>query len=306
VHRLGTKCPPTHAVLFTIGIFLFLTAAPAAFADSITYLRIEKPVLAKYVQDPPSRERRIHTLRERFERAGCAGENLFERKVPNEELPNLICVIPGTDRQTVLVGARMDYNSHGDEEKVDWATVSMLPVLAESVNGIAHRHTMVFIAVGGRKRLAGWTQYLKQLSGDQKKLLLAVIDLEQVGRTPAMFNGVRRLSRLLSISANALRQTPPHFFYYGWLTPEAELFYYANIPILMLTSPAFALASRGVEADAHMARTSLDLDAYYDTYNLMCVYLIRADELLGTPANAAPQTATTNIAPSSIEAATKP
>ena len=48
-----------------------------------------------------------------------------------------------------MVGARLDYKPHVDDEAVQWATLELLPLLAESLNASPHRHTLVFAALTG-------------------------------------------------------------------------------------------------------------------------------------------------------------
>ena len=138
MHSRRTKRPRTH--LFVLAAALSLTTLNIASARSITYVRIDKSAVNKYLNPIPARADRVRTLRRRFKRAGCSGEDLVEQRIPGEDLPNVICVLPGTNKQSIVIGAPLDYNSQGDEDKVDWATLTILPLLAESLNSAPHRH----------------------------------------------------------------------------------------------------------------------------------------------------------------------
>src|SRR5262252_2872429 len=112
------------------------------FADNLTYMRIDRAVIEKRIQSvPPTDQDRLTTLRTQFRAAGCTSDMLQEQQIPDVDLPNLICTIPGADPGAIVIGARLDSKAHGDEALVDWASVAVLPLLAESLNSAAHRET---------------------------------------------------------------------------------------------------------------------------------------------------------------------
>ena len=196
---------------------------------------------------------------------------------------------------------------------MDWATVSMLPLMIESFRGVPHRYTFIFVAFSGNDRATGSGYYLQQLSDAQRVGIRAMVDLNQIGRGPAMYSlpqfkspaGTERitnlsgdenqaprdnvLSKLLPASARAIKQNNPAELKEASLT-DAQAFDGAYILALTVTSAA-------------TAANALDEKSYYDTYNLLCLYTLVVDRALG-PAEA-PQPATV-VAENKAPAATAP
>ncbi len=119
----------------------------ASVADNVTFLRVDKTLVQQRVeQAPPTTAQRVTALRLMFEKAGFLRRNIQVQPVPDQPFPNVICTLPGTELGTILVAARLDYDDRGDENKVGWGGVAMLPLLSESLNSTTHRHSLVFAA----------------------------------------------------------------------------------------------------------------------------------------------------------------
>src|SRR5580765_1984733 len=76
-------------------------------ADSITYGRVDRPLIAeqlKLVQEGESD--RVHSLHKLLQKAGCP--QVMEQAVPKEDLPNVICLLPGEEEGTIIVGAALE------------------------------------------------------------------------------------------------------------------------------------------------------------------------------------------------------
>src|SRR5208283_4508577 len=111
-----------------------LALSCACFADNVTFLRIDKSVVQQRLQEaPPTPEQRVRALRMMFEKAGCARQNIEVQSIPAQQLPNIICTLPGTEYGSILVATRIDYDGRGEEGAVGWGGVVMLPLLAESL-----------------------------------------------------------------------------------------------------------------------------------------------------------------------------
>ena len=143
-------------------------------------------------------------LRSMFEKAGCSRQNIQVQSVPDQELPNVICTLPGTEFGTILVAARLDYDGRGDEGTVGWGGVAMLPLLAESLNSTTHRHTLVFAAFSGGNK-EGASFYWKSLSDAERREYRGMVDLDHVGRTTAGFSAASNaatMARMLPAAAS--------------------------------------------------------------------------------------------------------
>jgi len=277
----------------------------ACFADNLIYMRIDRSVIEKRIQSvPPTDQDRVDTLRSQFKAAGCKPDMLEEQQVPDVELPNLICTIPGPDPGAIVIGARLDSKAHGDEALVDWGSAAMLPLLAESLNSASHRTTIILAAFAGHDHgMAGANFYLKQLTGEQRAQIRAMIQIEKIGRTapayalpqPATANIVsvgRRqaviengpesttLTKVLPIAARSLKFPDDPKQINDISATEARVFDEAKIPSIVIHSASYAtITPPGKVEQVHMTRTALDPAAYTETYNLLCVYTLYLDKV---------------------------
>ena len=286
--------------------FLFLLIlGVACFADNLVYVRIERPVIEKRLQTVPATDTdRINAIRAQFKAAGCTDEQMQEQSVPGEELPNIICTLPGPEPGAIVIATRLESRAHGEEALVDWGGPVMLPLLAESLNSAPHRQTLVFAAFAGHdKGFAGANWYLKQLTSDQRAQIRGMIQIDKVGRTPAAYafpgpdtsrmatvgkspvlkeiaHDPTTLSKVLPIAARSLKSQEDPKQINDIPATEARAFEEANIPAIVIHSVAYAaITPPGKVEQVRLMRTELDPKVYADTYNLLCVYVLYLDKV---------------------------
>jgi len=286
-------------------LFAVVALTTCSFAANLTYVRVDEPIVeSRLALKPVDQAARLTMLRNQFLKAGCTADQIKEQHVTGQDQPNLICTLPGTEPGSIVIGARSDYQSKGDELKVDWATLTTLPLLAESLVLTPHRYSLVFVAFTGHKDLAGSAAYLKSLSDDERKAIRAMIDLDQIGRTPATFSfatvqaasGLTPLgptkqithddtpmSKLLPLAAITLKDTNYAHQNREQLFTDAQNFERAGTLALTITSPAYTKLIRPGNTEVSMARTELDPKVYYQTYNLLCVYTLYLDRGIAPP-----------------------
>jgi VWFA-related protein len=289
-------------------LFAVVALTTCSFAANLTYVRIDQPIVeSRLALRPVDQAARLTMLRNQFLKAGCTADRIKEQHVPGQDEPNLICTLPGTEPGSIVIAARSDFQSKGDEAKVDWATLTMLPLLTESLYGAAHRYSLVFIAFSGHKDLEGSAAYLQGLSDDERKSIRAMIDLDQIGRTPATYAfatveatpgishvGTRPvantithadtpMSRLLPLAAATLKFHEAPEKNAEQLVTDAQNFERASVLALTITSPAYTTLIRPGNTVVKMARTELDPNVYYQTYNLLCVYTLYLDRGIAPP-----------------------
>ncbi len=311
-------------------LFAVVALTTCSFAANLTYVRVDEPIVeSRLALKPVDQAARLTMLRNQFLKAGCTADQIKEQPVPGQDQPNLICTLPGTEPGSIVIGARSDYQSKGDELKVDWATLTTLPLLAESLVLTPHRYSLVFVAFTGHKDLAGSAAYLKSLSDDERKAIRAMIDLDQIGRTPATFSfatvqaasGLTPLgptkqithddtpmSKLLPLAAITLKDTDYAHQNREQLFTDAQNFERAGTLALTITSPAYTKLVRPGNTEVSMARTELDPKVYYQTYNLLCVYTLYLDRGIAPP-KAQPSTNvahTSTVVPADPPAAAQP
>jgi VWFA-related protein len=286
-------------------ILLLLILSVACFADNLVYVRIEQPVIEKRLQTVPATDTdRISTIRAQFKAAGCTPDQIQEQAIPDEDLPNIICTLPGPEPGAIIIATRLDSKAHGEEGQVDWGGPVMLPLLAESLNAAPHRQTLVFAAFAGHDReFAGANWYLEQLTSDQRAQIRGMIQIDHVGRTPAAYafpgpdtsrlasvgqkpvlretaHDPTTLSKVLPIAARSLKLPQAPKLINDIPATDARAFEDANIPSIVIHSVAYAeITPPGKFEQVHLMRTALDPKVYNDTYNLMCVYVLYLDKV---------------------------
>jgi VWFA-related protein len=282
-----------------------LLLASVCSGDNIVYVRIHRPVIqAELKMEPATETDRPSTLRALFAKAGCG--QIQEQPVPNEDLPNLLCIVPGTEAGTIVVGASFDYPAAKFAPSSGWGALLDLPLLAESVGGVQHRLTLVFAAFAGKPRPShGATWYVEHLPEERRKSIRALIDLDDLGRTPPVFalaSTDRALVAWLDVAALTLRfQTPPridaastiwHSSPERHATRDEELwanarpFVAAQVPAISFRSApddSLPVLHRAAAFSETVTGTDFNLDNYEDTYQLLCIYLLYLDRNLGKP-----------------------
>jgi len=284
---------------------VIVALAAACLADNLTYMRVERSVIDKRLETAPATDMdRADILRSQFKAAGCAPDMIQEQVVPDEELPNLICIVPGGDPGAIVVATRLESRAKGEEAIVDWGGPVMLPLLAESLISAPHHQTFILAAFSGHDHgMAGANLYLKQLNDEQRAQIDAMVQIEKVGRTPATFafpepdtsrvsTGGRRslsmgsghppttLSKVLPLAATSLKlpEAPP--LNSDVPATEARVFDEAGIPSIVIHSPSYTVINTPGKAEpVRLSRTALDSKTYADTYNLLAVYLLYLDKV---------------------------
>lgn len=304
-----------HRTNFIRSVFWFVSLVAfttSCRADSVIYMRIDRTILERRAQVAPSTPKeRLRTLRAQFRNGGCL--DLLEQSVPGEELPNLICTLPGNEGGIIVVGARLDYKSHGDDEAVEWATLELLPLLAESLNASPHRRTLVFAALTGHDHnFAGSTFYLNSFTEARRKTLCGMIFLDHLGRalpayaypfghSPSRMAEVGKgfgfqpdprslgvLVRNVSSAAHTLKLPQP-LEINDIAATDTRVFAKDGVLAINFHSLGYSTIPAFGGTNVRVARNDLVPAVYSDTYNLLCVYVLLVDKALDLPHSPPPQ-----------------
>src|SRR5262245_47650855 len=114
-------------------VILFYIALTASAADEIRILE-QSTIEARFSRLRAKNEDRALELRRLFAEAGCDSKNYVESPILSSKLPNLICIIPGQSKQTIVVGAHFDNRGPGEGAIDNWSGSSLLPSLYESLS----------------------------------------------------------------------------------------------------------------------------------------------------------------------------
>lgn len=192
-------------------LFLGIVVAAPCVADSIVYMRVPRPLIEEHLRPAPDTEaQRVEALRNQFQKAGCP--QVIEQAVPEEQSPNLICILPGFEEGTILVSASLDYAAEDAKAPAHWSALTLLALLAKSL-AVPHRSTLMLVAFPGHEHgMRGASHYVSQLADIQRKTLRAVVDLDNLGRTPAGYalaQSDKTLATWLQAAAHSLKLAAP-------------------------------------------------------------------------------------------------
>lgn len=236
---------------------------------------VENLIKERLEKGEVSAKKRQETIRELFEAVGCAA-----REQPiDKHSGNVICTLPGETKSTVVVGGHFDFASRGKGIVDDWSGASLLPSLYQSLKNKPRKHTYVFVAFAGEERgLMGSSLYVKKMTVEQKSELIAFVNLECVGVTPAkiwLSRADRNLAERLLEVAHSFR-FPLHAVNVEQVgDDDSRPFLRAKFPVITIHS-----ITQETLPILHSERDSMhaiQFKDYYDTYKLVAFYLAYLD-----------------------------
>src|SRR5512133_1184090 len=149
--------------------------------DSLPRSTIEAR-LQQYAGNDGQREATLVGL---FRQAGCDGTNLSESPVKGSKLANVVCVLPGSGPDTIVVGAHYDHIDAGHGVVDNWSGASLLPSLYESIKSHPRQHTFIFIGFcDEEKGEIGSRFYARRLTTEQVASTDAMVNMDTLGLAP--------------------------------------------------------------------------------------------------------------------------
>ncbi len=268
--------------LSPILLLLVLACNSAGDTKKIVFLRLGLHIVQERVGLVPTRdEDRAERIRQLFTEAGQCPSDRLQIQETDSDLPNVICTIPGTGPNAIVIGAHYDHRG-GTGALDNWSGAAMLPILAESVGSVAMKHTLVFIAFGGKYHGAsGARHYMKQLSEDQQHHISAMINLDSIGLVAPHYWPESGLVTPLQLAALNVRMPQLK----SWQVDheglsDTDAFRKIKIPSITIHS----LGRQGTDllyvVHSHDDTVrALDMRAYYETYELLSVYVAYLDQI---------------------------
>jgi Zn-dependent M28 family amino/carboxypeptidase len=237
---------------------------------------VVKQRLDLYLGNDTKRETALIQL---FTQAGCIAPNLSEQPVPSRKQPNVICVLPGSTAETIVVGAHFDHVSAGDGVVDNWSGASLLPSLLQSLIGSPRKHTFVFVGFTGEEEgLLGSAYYVQQLSPDQLSKIEAMINLDTLGlgptkiwvsqSDPRLVNGLANLAHSMNLPVAGVNIN-------GFGESDEESFIAQKV--CTLTVHSLTLQTAYVLHRPDDNPSAMRFSDYYETYRLLAAYLTLLD-----------------------------
>jgi putative aminopeptidase FrvX len=214
-----------------------------------------------------------------FTDAGCAATNLTEQPVPGRKQPNVICTLPGSTPERIVVGAHFDHVSAGDGIVDNWSGASLLPSLLQSLLASQHKHTFIFVGFTGEEEgLLGSAYYVQQLPKEQLLRIEAMINLDTLalGPTkvwvsqsdPRLVNALAELAHIMNLPIGGMNVD-------GFGESDEESFIrdkVCTVTIHSLTPETAHILHRPDDNPS-----AVRFNDYYDTFHLLAGYLAILD-----------------------------
>ncbi len=261
-------------------LLLALCTNPVS-AQRIFVQPVSRDVIAERLRLASSRNsERKEVLVQLFAQAGCM--QIVEQPVKGSRQGNVICTLPGTGSDVIVIGAHFDKaNSLGVVD--NWSGASLLPSLYQSLAGRERSHTYVFVGFTDEEvGLRGSEAYVKQMDEAQRSQVRAMVNLDCLGMTSTKVWARRADKKLLTalVQVASSLSLPLAGINVGDVGDTDSLaFASKKIPVIDIHS-----ITQGNFERLHQGRDVPDtirMDDYYDTYKLISVYLGFLDTTLG-------------------------
>jgi len=286
----GKMIKSGHAALLFVASILY----PNALFAQVKYARASPETIQHrldlYKGNDATRQAALVKL---FTQAGCQPENLSEQVVPGRKQPNVICTLPGSTPEVIVVGAHFDHVSDGDGIIDNWSGAALLPSLFQSLLSPIRKHTFVFVAFTGEEEgLQGSAYYVKQLPKDQIPKIEAMVNMDSLGlgptkvwvsqSDPLLANRLGQLAQSMNLPIGGMNLD-------GFGESDEESFIREKVCTITIHSVT--------PETIHVLHTTADqpsavrFNDYYDTYHLLAAYLAVLDTQLvpdGHSCNAKP------------------
>jgi hypothetical protein len=276
------------------GTVLLCLSMSVAAADSLRFSPVSRSVVeARLGEYGGSNGEREATLKRLFVEAGC-GEHLSEQPVRGSKAPNLICAYPGTSGKVIIVGAHFDYVPAGDGVVDNWSGASLLPSLYQAIKVEPRQHTYLFIAFTDEELgMVGSRFYAKQMTREQVAATDAMVNMDTLGLAPTkvwVSHADKQLTRAIGHIGSVLNAPVAGVNVDGVGSTDSESFARRKIPSITVHSLTQETYAAGILHSKKDKLSVMQLDSYYETYNLLATYLVFLDHYFDEPSEASSDT----------------
>ena len=263
-------------------LFLLILVASVSFAGEVRPVTREL-VQSRFARLRPTNEERALELRRLFGEAGCTAPNYSEQKLLSSKTPNIICMLPGSSKETVVVSAHFDKRGPGEGAIDNWSGASLLPSLFECMRDGVHRLSFEFVGfTDEEKGLIGSREYTNQLSKQRRPEILLDANIDSIGLAGPVRVWAQRSDDFLLTSAAVVADAQKIPLGANVMDrrydSDAGPFIAWNIPVIdfhSLTGETVKLLH--TKGDN---RGALDPNSYYDQYRFLVAYLGYLDATL--------------------------
>lgn len=286
--RYSKNMPLVLRTKYCLSVILLLQSLAIA-TENVQYKPVPRDIVeARLRRYAGTNKQREATIKQMFSEAGCDDQHVSEQPVKESKLPNVICTLPGTSGEVIIVGAHFDHVPDVDGVVDNWSGASLLPSLYEAVKVAPRKHTYLFIAFTDEEQgLVGSSFYARSMTKEQVAATTAMVNMDTLGLAPTEIWGShadKNLNRAMAYVAKQLNM-PITSVDVEQIGASADSESFADRKI-----PSITIHSLTPEAwRAHILHSSKDkfsamhLDNYYDTYRLVAAYVAFLDQFSNAP-----------------------
>jgi putative aminopeptidase FrvX len=274
---------------YCMGVVLLMLSFAIA-AESVQYKPVSRDIVeARLRRYSGNNKQREATIKQMFTEAGCDGQHLSEQPVKESRLPNVICALPGSTDEVIIVGAHFDHVLDVDGVVDNWSGASLLPSLFEAIKVVPRKHTYLFIAFTDEEQgLVGSSFYARSMTREQVAATTAMVNMDTLGLGPTEIWGSHADKGLNSAMAYVAKQlnmpvASVNVEQIG-ASADSESFAARKIPSITIHSLTQEAWSAHILHSPRDKFSAMHLDDYYQTYQLVAAYVAFLDQFR----NAAP------------------
>lgn len=259
-----------------------------AAAESLRYKLVSREEietrLGKYKGNDQQREA---TLKQLFGEAGCVDKNLSEQPVKGSKLANVICLLPGSSDNVIIVGAHFDHISAGEGVVDNWSSAALLPSLYQAAKIDPRKHTYIFIGFcDEEKGEVGSRFYVRQMTKEQVALTDAMVNMDTLGLAPpevwtshsdkALTGALVYIGKELNIPVigQDVEQVG---------STDSVQFSERKIPSITIHSLTQETWNSRIIHTSKDKLSAIRFEDYYQTYKLLAAYIVFLDQIGSDP-----------------------
>lgn len=167
-------------------LFLLFPVALLAPGETLRVGVVTPVEMEQRLRSAPTRnEDRQTAIAALFREAGCPAESLQVRPLKHSKFSNVVCTLPGTGEDVIVVGGHFDHTSAGDGIIDNWSGASMVANMIQALRSETRRHTFVFAAFAEEEAgLLGARAFVGALRKPELVHLKAMVNIDSLGLGP--------------------------------------------------------------------------------------------------------------------------
>ncbi len=267
---------------YSIALALLLLFGTKSVIAAIRFELLDRnTVLARLRSCPKNDVDRQAQLATYFAEVGCTGPALTLDAARHSKFANVICTLPGSSPEKIVVGAHFDHAERGSGAVDNWSGASLLPSLYQALAASPRKHTFVFVGFWGEERgLLGSQQYVHKLGKQDLASIDAMVNMDTFAAGPTEF-WVGHSDPMLENAAVAVASAtklPIEGLRLENVSTDSETFRGKKIPSIEFC--ALTQSTRHLLHSPEDQVSQINQDDYYNAYHLLAAYLAYLDQVV--------------------------